>query len=354
MADINIAPLNDRAAFLEEWEALYAYAADPSFFHTPAWIKSWLDGAPYGAKLKRISVRKEGAPILMGAFSSASRKPPMFGLQEHWFHEFGDAERDAIYAEYVDFLAAPEATHEIRRDAVCAMIEAMGAADGFVFRNLTDEMMSAVFSAAAICELSGRVLNEQPVYGCMLSSGNFMETLSSSLKSKITRAMRLYEERGELTARLAKTDDEKAAAWERLKTLHKAGWEARGRPSVFDNPHLTAFHERLQKTAPAACHLFEVKAGDEVIAVLYNFVHGTQVMNYQSGFKFEDDNRLTPGFVAHALAAQHYQESGFEIYDLLAGEAEYKSRLGEPHAIFTSLVLERPTWRNRLRGLFRR
>ena len=354
MAEVVIAPLTNRAEFLTEWEALYAQAADPSFFQSPAWMKSWLEGAPDDAKLSRISAGNGGAPKLMGAFSVAPRKPPLLGLRESWFHEFGDAQRDAVYAEYVDFLAADEASHELRRDAVCAIIEENGNTDGFVFRNLTDDMMSAVFSAAAICEMSGRVLNEQPVYGCDLSGDDFMDGLSASLQSKIRRAIRLYEERGPLAAHIAATPEEKAAAWDRLKTLHKSGWEARGKPSVFDNPHLTAFHERLQEIAPADCHLFEVKTGDDVIAVLYNFVHGKEVMNYQSGFKFEDDNRLTPGFVAHTLAAQHYQKAGFEIYDLLAGEANYKSRLGEPHAILTSLVLERPTWRNKLRSFVKR
>ena len=354
MAKVVITPLTDRAAFLSEWEALYARAADPSFFHSPAWMKSWLDGAPVDAKLNRICASENGSPALMGAFAVAPRKPPLLGLRESWFHEFGDAQRDAVYAEYVDFLAAPEASHELRRDAVCAMVEETGNIDGFVFRNLSDDMMSAVFSAAAICEMSGRVLNEQPVYGCDLSGDDFMDKLSASLQSKIRRALRLYEERGPLSARLASGAEEKAASWERLKALHKSGWAERNKTSVFDNPHLTAFHERLQKNAPENCHLFEVKAGDEVIAVLYNFVHGKEVMNYQSGFKFEDDNRMTPGFVAHALAAQHYQKAGFEIYDLLAGEANYKSRLGEPHAILTSLVLERPTWRNKLRSFLKR
>lgn len=353
MTDIDISPLKDRDAFLSDWTALYERAADPSFFHSPAWVKAWLDGAPEGVRLNRITVQDEGRPVLMGAFSLAPRKPPLLGLRESWFHEFGEERRDAIYPEYVDFLAAREASHLQRRDAICALIKNTAEADGFVFRNLADDMMSAVFSAAALCEMSGRVLNEQPVYGCELGKDDFMERLSSSLRSKIRRAVRLYEERGQLTARVAETNEEKAAAWERLISLHKTGWEKRGYEGVFDNHHLTAFHKRLQKNAPDACHLFEVMVGSDIIAVLYNFVHGNEVMNYQSGFKFEDDNRLAPGFVAHALAAQYYQEKGFGVYDLLAGEADYKSRLGEPHAILTSLVLERPTWRNSLRSFLK-
>jgi CelD/BcsL family acetyltransferase involved in cellulose biosynthesis len=97
-----------------------------------------------------------------------------------------------------------------------------------------------------------------------------------------------------------------------------------------------------------------VKAGDQTIAVLYNLIHGARVMNYQSGFLYETDNRLAPGFVAHAIAAQHYSSARFNTYDLLAGDADYKQRLGKQETTLTSLVLERPTWRNRLRRLVRR
>ena len=84
--------------------------------------------------------------------------------------------------------------------------------------------------------------------------------------------------------------------------------------------------------------------------MLYNFVHGRRVMNYQSGFRYEDDNRMAPGFVTHALAAKFYKQCGFEAYDLLAGDESYKERLGDPETILTSFVVERPTWRNRLRA----
>jgi CelD/BcsL family acetyltransferase involved in cellulose biosynthesis len=189
---------------------------------------------------------------------------------------------------------------------------------------------------------------------CDLGGDAFMTTLSKSLRVKISRSLRLYEERGPLTAHIAKTEAEKESAWERLKALHKEGWEARGDKSVFENRRLIDFHESLARYAPDALHLFEVKAGTETIAVLYNFVHGGRAMNYQSGFKYEEDNRLAPGFVAHALAAQHYQDAGIGVYDLLAGEADYKSRLGRVDETLTSLVVERPTWRNKLRAVLKR
>jgi CelD/BcsL family acetyltransferase involved in cellulose biosynthesis len=215
-------------------------------------------------------------------------------------------------------------------------------------------MTRAALSAAATRGLAVRIMREQPVYVCELSGPVFLDGLKKSLQSKIRRSMRLYEQRGPLTVRIARTGEERAAAWERLKALHREGWKARNAAGVFDNPHLTAFHERLQRNAPDGFHLFEVKAGADTIAVLYNFAHGKSVLNYQGGFDFENDNRLAPGFVAHVLAAQHYRDAGFEIYDLLAGEADYKARLGRADRTLTSLVIERSTWRNRLRAVLKR
>ena len=73
-------------------------------------------------------------------------------------------------------------------------------------------------------------------------------------------------------------------------------------------------------------------------------------MNYQSGFRMETDNQITPGFVCHALACQHYLEQGASEYNLLAGEADYKKRLGEKKDQLTSLVVERPTFRNNVKN----
>ena len=353
MTEITIRPLDDRAGFLSDWTALCEASPSVSFFQSPAWMKAWLEVVPSTIKLRRIDAVRDDRRLLLGAFCIAPRRPPFAGLRETWFQQTGVAVIDSIYAEYVDFLCDGEADHELRRDAVCAIM-AEHSADGFVFCNLHRKMSAAVFSAAAVCAQAGRVLSEQPVYVCDLTGDPFMTQLSKSLQTKISRSIGLYEARGPLTARIATTEDEKTHAWNALLALHKQSWEARGGSSVFENERLLAFHAALAKHAPEALHLFEVRVGAKTIAVLYNFVHGDRVMNYQSGFSFEDDNRLAPGFVAHALAAQHYQDQGFKTYDLLAGEAEYKARLGRIDETLTSLVVERETWRNKLRAVLKR
>lgn len=349
MTEFALKPPTDASALLADWRRLYERAGEKSFFLSPAWMEAWLGGRPGGATLFCLEAKDGGETVLLGIVADAPQYPPFLGLRETWFHEFGAEAPDAVYVEYNDFLVSPSAPADIRQQAVNYLIERHGARDAFVFRNLRPEMARAVHAAAGQSRCVVRLLREQPVYVCRLGDGRFLEGLSRSLQAKIRRAMRLYEERGALVGRVVSQGDEFDAAWGEMTALHAEGWRARGQKAVFDNPHLVAFHERLRKTAPEAAHLFAVKAGDMTIAVLYNFVDEDRVMNYQGGFLFEDDNRLAPGFVAHALAAQHYGDAGYKVYDLLAGEADYKKRLGTQETTLTSLVVERPTWRNRSR-----
>ena len=110
---------------------------------------------------------------------------------------------------------------------------------------------------------------------------------------------------------------------------------------AFGAPAFESFHKHLRHRSPECVHLIEIAAGDETIGCLYNFIHGGRALNYQSGFRFEEDNQLKPGFVAHALAIRHYAEAGLSAYDLLAGDAPYKRRIADEGESFSSLVLER-------------
>lgn len=318
-------------------------------------MTAWLGDAPDSTVLYRIDIMKGDALCLLGAMGKQTRRqPPLLGLRESRLHEFGDPLWDAMYIEYNDFLLAADGEDSLRRAAIAAIFENIAHVDTIVFRNITPALENAALQVVAEKKLQLRILNKQPVFVCDLAKlrteqNPFLKSLSKSLQAKIRRSIRRYEERGSVSYRLVETSEEKMRAWDKLLRLHEAGWRMRGKLGVFANSRFVSFHQRLSKGAPANCHLFEVSAGHETIGVLYNFVHDGQAINYQSGFLFEDDNQLAPGFVCHALAAQYYLDQGYASYDLLAGEADYKRRLGEEVTTLTSLAIDRPTWRNKLR-----
>ena len=359
MSAAEVLPLEDPARFLEDWRALFHKAEKPTFFQSPAWMAAWLNGRPAGVRLYRVEAKKDGVLCLLGAVGARmARRPALIGAREARLHEFAVPNLDAVYIEYNDFLI-DRGAGEVRRAALEALLCGVDEADAVVFRNATPALTQAVKAAAATHGLDVRTLNEQRAYVCDLDAlrrtrKSFIETLSPSAQSKIRRSVRLYDERGALEGKIAQTSDERARAWTALLDLHEQGWRRRGRSGVFADPAFTAFHNRLRGGAPDACHLFEAAVGGKTIGVLYNFSHDGCVMNYQSGFRFEDDNRLVPGFVCHALAAQHYLEAGYNAYDLLAGDAGYKRRLAAPSTALTSLAVERPNWRRAVRRFVKR
>jgi CelD/BcsL family acetyltransferase involved in cellulose biosynthesis len=357
VADISISPLTDRDAFLERWAGLYERAGDRSFFLSPPWMAAWLGGAPDGSDL-RIVEAGGARDLLLGLFCLRRRAPPLFGLREARLHEFGEDARDAVYVEHNGFLVAKDAPADLRRKAVDAALTCFACADAAVFRNIAQSLADDVKAAAAQRGLSARILREQPVYVVDLAQlragrGDFIASFSASLRGKIRRAIRLYEERGPVRCQIASSSEEIDEAWREMAALHQQSWRARGRPGAFANPQFNAFHERLKAAAPGAFQLMKFCAGKETLGVLYNFLWDKRVSAYQSGFSYEKDNRLAPGYVCHALAAQRYLDEGYDVYDFLAGDDDYKRRMGGLETRLCSLAIDNPTWRNRLRRLVR-
>ncbi|NJO39066.1 MAG: GNAT family N-acetyltransferase [Rhizobiales bacterium] len=118
------------------------------------------------------------------------------------------------------------------------------------------------------------------------------------------------------------------------------------RPGAFAYPFYVAFHRRLIRAAQpsGALELVRVSAAGEPIGYLYNFLDRGRVSYYLSGFRFEQDNRLKPGLVSHALCIQRHLERGMDVYDFMAGGQRYKLELGQPGPEIVSLAVQRPNW----------
>lgn len=345
--------------FLEDWAALYQNAGHTTFFQTPAWMNAWLGSIPAETDLYRIDVFDDDGLKLLGAAGRPRRRAPrLIGFTEARLHEFGNPDYDAIYVEYNDFLTA-QGADELRVPALHALLDELNKTDSVVFRNITPAMKLAVEKVAASRSLNLRILSEQPVYVCDLKrpradGSAFIDRLSAGLRADIRRSHRAYEERGAVQCKLAQSTAEKTRAWERLVELHTARWRARGKAGAFANPRFLSFHERLCNAAPDHIQLLEFRVGDQTLGILYNFIDGDAVRQYQTGFLYEDDKRLMPGLVCHALACQHYMDKGFALYDFMAGDAEYKRRFGEQKTTLRSIALDRTDWRRKAYGVVKK
>lgn len=336
----------DRAAAIAERSELYA-VAEPNFFQSPAFAAAWLDAAGEGVSLLRVD--DAGAPVAAAFVSAPSGG---FGGREMRFGETGRAAFDRLYVEYQDFLLAPGAGDAARDAALDALIDGAPQVSAFVARNARPALAQAFARAAARRDFELRILTTQPTFAVDLTQGD--AGVSSSLRAKIRRSLRRFEERGPVRLSVAATPGERRAAFADLVALHQPYWRARGDAGAFADPGLRSFHERFIDAAPDAVDLLRFTAGGQTFGVLYNFIAGPRAFNYQGGFREEDDNQFAPGFTAHWLAIAHYRAKGFAVYDLMAGEADYKRRLGREGETLTSLVIERRSVLQQARSLARR
>lgn len=343
----------DVASLAREWASLYA-RSDENIFLSPAWITTWLGVAPAEVAIHALRVFDDLSGLHALALVGVPPRRSLLHPREARFLETGDEQLDRIYVEFSDLLVASNAPDGARESALDCLFDALDHIDEFVFRNVRPAFADAIRRAASARRFLVRTLLTQPTFEMRLAEapgGDVFAGFSASLRAKIKRSIRRYEERGAVALEPALDASERAVAWTELARLHAETWAQRGEPGVFKNPELVRFHDRLIERHPGVVDLLRLTAGDETIGVLYNFRSATRAYNYQSGFRYEADNQLTPGLMAHALAAAHYRSEGLAAYDLMAGDADYKRRLGVETETLTSLVVERASWRIALRNV---
>jgi CelD/BcsL family acetyltransferase involved in cellulose biosynthesis len=123
-----------------------------------------------------------------------------------------------------------------------------------------------------------------------------------------------------------------------------------GRRSVFVSAKFKAFHRALirRSLADGAVQLLRLRAGDETVGLLYNLVDAGKVCFYQSGFNYGLDKRSSPGTVTLAFAIERALEQGFDDWDFLAGEDEYKKALATGTRSLVWAVFRRSNFKTRL------
>jgi len=341
---VRFSRIDDPAAATARWTDAAARAGRLTWFQTAEWMGNVLAAAPAGT-LRLIE--GAGGLALYGMSSDPARGRMI------WFAETGEHDLDAVCTEYNDVLLSPEAPDGARRVLVAALVREHPEVARFIFRRAAPALKAAVEEVGAGKGFHIRTVAEAQAFEidlADLAGKPYLETLSSGARSQIRRAERLYAERGEVRLeRVAPGGLE--GAWAELVAFQKAN--PREREFAFDLPGFAAFHERLRARG-AMVDMLRLSAGETALGVLYNLKREGRVANYQSGFLFEDDNRLKPGLLAHAKAAQFYADEGCAVYDLLAGDEGYKARLAKPATRLDSVMLERPGLRADILAFARR
>lgn len=342
--------LEDRSGLESDWSDLEA-RSDCPFFLTWDWIGTWLQTTP-GLSPWLLTVRDGATIVAMGLFQPARHSRRFRQTRCLMLHRTGDSVTDIITIEYNDILMDRAYRERVQTGFLPFLRQAklaqapFSAWDEIHVAMATQEIAQQARAAGLLTlELAHKPSWFVDLEAVRLSGKSYLETRSANTRQQIRRAIRLYQEKGPVTATAARSLPEAMVFFEEFKQLHQATWTPRGQPGGFSNPYFEAFHRALlERCIPrGTAELVRVAAGDGLIGQVYNFVYRGRVYAYQTGFAYGEDARLKPGLVSHSLCIERHLQSGAHAYDFMAGDNRYKANLGTRGPDMMHHVLQRRT-----------
>ncbi len=333
---ISLFPANDLVSLERMWRSLED-RGEASFYLSWPWIGTWLDALPAERRPEIMNASLDGEVVGLCALAQhPTRRYGVLASHGLYLTETGDPKFDCLTVEHNDILADRRYASQVSREMVCHLVKELGGWDEFYLSGIRgNDSGDDLAALAAAAGLSIHLIARQDCRYVDLDKirsdgGQYIDQLSKNTRYQIKRSRRLYEERGEISLTLARDSEQALQYLDELKDLHQAYWTSRGHPGAFASPFFEKFHRELiaRHMQDGTVQLVRLAAGDATIGILYNFVWRGHVYSYQSGFKYEDDNRIKPGLVSHWLAIEHYLKIQARCYDFLAGDSQYKSSLG--------------------------
>ncbi|WP_082364096.1 GNAT family N-acetyltransferase [Rhodopseudomonas sp. AAP120] len=356
--EVRIEPLRDLATTGAAWRDLEARAA-PSFFRSWLWIGTWLAHLPKDAEPHLVTAVMSGQTVGMAVLCRRKTWRLAFRPRARWFlHETGDLRFDRLAIEYNGIVADRSAGDAVFMECVDRVIGHLGRSDQLVLSGITADLAAAADCAAADAGLLADVTNVDTAHWVDFDEvrrlgKDYRASLGRNTRQAVSRTSRLYEERGPVAHRVVDTVPEALAAFSDLAELHNARW---GRKGAFANPAFRPFHEDLiaRGVPTGAVRISRTTVGDQTIGVLYNFIQDGEILQYQSGFLYQEDAKLKPGLLSHVLAIEDGLSRGERGYDFMAGSAAHKSRLGNAKRTLKRIVVGRDTIERRVELMVRR
>lgn len=337
--DVEVNALVPKLEIEKLWQQLEA-RANPSFFLSSTWIGTLLSTNGFAPILLAARLRDR----VVGLALVSPGKNGRFGLT--WpslsLNETGIAKHDCVMIEDNGFLS--ESGLEMRVAEACMR---------FIFVHMTewkelrlsgvpDSLLQvAMDSAMPIARDHAR---PSPFIDITSGEDEGLAGLSSNTRQQIRRSLRLYRQRGEITLTPSTDLSEARDRFVELEKLHQVRWFERGRAGAFAQPFFKRFHDALlTRGFPLGqVDVLRMAVGQQTIGLLYTFFYNNEAYAYQTGFRYEDDQKLKPGLTSHILALNYCRERGVRRYRLLAGDSRYKRSLATGAYPLHWLSIRRP------------
>lgn len=321
---------------------------DCSYFQSWAWVENWLSLIALELHPVVTRVWSENKLVGLGLFVSKDIKRRLiFRARATYLNEYPFDGKNMIM-ECNGLLVAKGHEQDVYTAMVEYLLEAMPDHDEFCFGGMSENAAGLIINQT-LNNKASCMIAEESVYRYVdlsdFESGvdGYLTCLSRNRRGQIRRSMRLYDETGDLQIEQAKDVEQALDYFVRLKQLHTNYWQSKDKSGSFANQLWEKFHRRLIVNRFAAGEVQLLKISNHLgdIAFIYNLVLNKHVYVVQTGFAQSEDSRLMPGYVAHSMAIAFNHSKKMCVYDLMHGEALYKSILCNRSTKLQWLVVQR-------------
>jgi hypothetical protein len=330
---IEISPLPELPILEERWRHLAA-TSPHSFFLSWTWISTWLHCIPPTVKPRLLSVTAQGELVAAAIIVKRTIwRHHLIPVKTWVLNATGDRRFDSICTEHNGLLASAQHEHAAWDEVLDHFSTQEKDWDEFQLDGVPPWLADAWAKRGLALRQSrldvGRLLDLDRVRASPNSS--CIGILAPRVRTRVRHTLAAAERRfGPVVVAEPATLAEARGFFSELKELHIKRWRNQPYGDAFDTPFFERFHNELIERcfADGRVQLARVSAGPRTLGLLYNFVYQGRVSFYQSGINYAAAERGDSlGLLVHALLIDYNAKQGQAIYDMLAGEAQYKRAL---------------------------
>lgn len=319
-------PFNESALVENIWLSLAEKDDNTNFFTSWIWIGTWLKTLPQDLDIEFIVHYVEGSPVccyFLGKQSGVKHK--LFYKKRAYLNSVGLEEYDNITIEY--------------NNPLIDSSDNSNALEYIMKARVAEELIMPVTTFEPV-EFKGYHCRSSylPSYWIDLesiknSSTQYLSLISKNKRNQIKRSIKEYEKNDAIQVEVASSKEQAFEMLSKLKALHQEEWTSRGKPGAFASEYFNKFHTTLidENFASGNIQLIRVYTETEDIGYLYNFIYQGEVLFYQCGFKYKENNIYRPGLVSHYFSILENLKLNHTKYNFLVGSSQYKQSLSTHH-----------------------
>lgn len=345
-----INPFSNIKLVEELWTDIQKHSVH-SYFNSWGWISTWLTSLPSDSKITFHVGYKAQTPVV--AFFLGEKKSRKYGFLPSKSFALNATAYSYYDILYIEYNSIPyDSSISINLISVINYILSLDW-DELILPGVSHKFASE-FNLIEKQERPFRILMDHDTSSFYVDlqkirdgSMNFVQLLSSNRRSQLRRSLKQYEANGKIHIQEATSVAEAIDLYNKLIQHHQLEWKKRGEAGAFANQFLYQFHKNLieKRFTKGEIQVLHIYTDEMDIGYIYSFVYDGDILFYQSGFNYQDNNNYRPGLVSHYLAILHNAQKGMRTYDFLAGDSSYKRTLATDSTPIYWITLYKSNWR---------